>query len=472
MDTQPQIKADYLDALWRFFASLKLTVIILLTLAVLAGVGTFLPQNQSPADYFRAFGPFWYQILATLDLFDLYHAWWFRLLVMMLVVNIIICSVDRLQATWKVIFNRPRDLNLGKFRSRKSRIAFQITGAPDQLQGAIGQQVKRVVGRYRTFSADQGFVLAVDKGRWTRLGVYVVHLSVIVLLIGGLIGSMLGFEGYVNLPEQETINTIELRHSGLPQALPFALRCDDFKMQVYDTGAPREWRVWLTILENDREVAHKDIIVNDPLRYKGINIFLSSYGKLNEPASAAIQAFDPHEKIHLNFQSRASGMLYDKSALMNETVDLPEGQGTLVIKAFEAKGMFKDVEIGPTLIAELTPENGSPETIFLPLKAPKFDAMRRGALIISAAVKREPQETRYYAGLQITRDPGVGLVYTAFILMIAGCFICFFMSHRQVVVEVLGQGDHCQVLVSGTANKNKLGLEAKLKRLTDRLKEL
>ena len=68
MKNQPEIKAGYVDALWRFFASLRLTVIILLTLAVLSGIGTILPQNQSPADYFRIFGPFWYQILATLDL--------------------------------------------------------------------------------------------------------------------------------------------------------------------------------------------------------------------------------------------------------------------------------------------------------------------------------------------------------------------------------------------------------------------
>jgi cytochrome c biogenesis protein len=472
MDTQPPVRADYIDALWRFFASLKLTVIILLTLAVLAGVGTFLPQNQNPADYFRAFGPFWYQILATLDLFDLYHAWWFRLLIMALVVNIIICSVDRLQTTWKIIFIKPADLNLDQFRSRKARIAFQVTAPPDRLQETIGRQVKKFVGSFRTFPADQGFAMAVDKGRWTRLGVYVVHLSVIVLLIGGLVGSMLGFEGYVNIPEDETIQAIELRNSGLPFTLPFTLRCDDFKMQVYDTGAPKEWRVWLTILENDRPVAQKDIIVNDPLRYKGINIFLSSYGKLKEPTAPTMAAFDPEQEIRLNFQSRASGMIYDKRVRINDIVELPEGQGTLVVKSFETQGEFKGVEIGPTLTAELTPASGGPETIFLPLSSPKFDAMRRGALIISAVAKLPEQETRYYAGLQITRDPGVGLVYTGFILMIAGCFISFFMSHQQIVVEVRGRGDHSEVMVAGTANKNKLGLEAKLARLADRLKEL
>lgn len=472
MDTQPPVKADYLDALWRFFASLKLTVIVLLTLAVLAGAGTFLPQNQSPSDYFRVFGPFWYQILSTLDLFDLYHAWWFRLLIMVLVVNIIICSVDRLQATWKVIFIKPEKPNLDQFRRRKAREEFKVPVSQEQLQEILGLQVKRSVGSFRTHAIDQGFVLAVDRGRWTRLGVYVVHLSVIVLLIGGLIGSILGFEGYVNLPEDETIQAIELRNSGQRITLPFAVRCDDFQMQVYDTGAPKEWRVWLTVLENGREVVRKDIIVNDPLRYKGINLFLSSYGKLNDTGKNAKVSFDPNKKIRLNFQSTASSMIYNKEAMLNEPVELPEDVGTFMIKSFEAKGMFRDVEIGPTLIAELTPKDGSPKTILLPLGAPKFDAMRRGTLVISAQVESAPQETRYYAGLQVTKDPGVGLVYAGFILMIAGIFISFFMSHQQIVVEVLGRGDHCQVMVSGTANKNKLALEAKLTRLVKRIKEV
>ena len=35
---------------------------------------------------------------------------------------------------------------------------------------------------------------------------------------------------------------------------------------------------WLTILENGKEVLKKSIVVNDPLTYKGISIYQSSYG--------------------------------------------------------------------------------------------------------------------------------------------------------------------------------------------------
>ena len=480
MTTPSDVKANYLDALWRFFASLKLTVIVLFSLAVMAGIGTFLPQNKSPEEYFQAFGPFWYRILSDLDMFDLYHAWWFRLLIMMLVINIIICSVDRLRLTWKIIFPKSRHIDPEKFIHRPSRLAFQLNAPSKRLRDPVERLTKQALGSYTSIPVDKGFALTADQGRWTRLGVYMVHLSVIVLLVGGLIGSIWGFEGFVNLPEQETIQAIALRDSNQRIALPFSLRCDDARVQVYDNGAPKEWRIWLTILENGRTVVQKDIIVNDPLRYKGINIFLSSFGKLREPDRKRSAAFNPHEPIHLTFQSRESGMVYNKDVHLNEVVQLPEGQGVIKITGFEENGIFKGVDIGPVLKAQLTPAQGERHTISIALMAPKFDAMRGGAMIISAQAALTDNSTnnppeadiRYYAGLQITKDPGVGIVYTGFILMIVGCFVCFFTSHRQVVIMVTAKGDKSDIIISGSANKNKLGLQTKLERLAERLKEV
>ena len=60
----------------------------------------------------------------------------------------------------------------------------------------------------------------------------------------------------------------------------FTIRNEDFDVSFYDTGAPKEFRSSLTILENDQPVVKKDIIVNDPLRYKGISIFMASYGEM------------------------------------------------------------------------------------------------------------------------------------------------------------------------------------------------
>jgi len=53
-----------------------------------------------------------------------------------------------------------------------------------------------------------------EKWRWTRFGVYIVHFSVILLLLGGLIGSLFGFKGFAMIPEHEKINSIRIRNTG------------------------------------------------------------------------------------------------------------------------------------------------------------------------------------------------------------------------------------------------------------------
>ncbi len=468
MSTENKVSANYFDSLWKFFASVKLTVVVLLSLAVLSIIGTLIPQNQSPAEYFKAFGPFVYQLLATLDIFDMYHSWWFQLLVIALVINIIICSIDRLRITGKIIFNRSPNFKLQTYRRRKNRKDANLKVDADSLREAFEKKISNQFRYCRVVDTDQGFAVTAEKGRWTRLGVYGVHLSVVILLIGSLMGSLKGFEGYVNIPEGETVDTIQLRNSDQRYRLPFAIRCDDFDVQFYNTGAPREFRSALTIVNTGKEVLQKEIIVNDPLRYQGINIFQSSYGKMNPDPTATGMP----KEIELNFRSAASGMIYKRKTTMGQVVEIPEGLGQFAVDNFQPAAKFKGMDLGPVISGTLTPVDGEPQSILLALKFPKFDIMRKGKVVISVASQMPTPEARYYTGLQVTHDPGVWMVYSGFSLMILGCMVTFFMSHQQLVVEVRSKDNHSAVMVAGKANKNKIAMNNKIKRLANHLVKL
>jgi cytochrome c biogenesis protein len=273
------------------------------------------------------------------------------------------------------------------------------------------------------------------------------------MLLGGLIGSIFGFEGFVNIPEGEKKESIQIRNTHEIHKLDFEIRCDDFNLSFYDSGAPKEYRSSLTILENGKPVVQKDIIVNDPLHYKGINVFQSSYGML------------PSKEFVINFISKESGMNYKKKAMIGQEMKIPEGMGTFVIKDYMNSYNFMDHNIGETLIGILTPNNIDPVKIILPLRFPNFDKMRKGDFVISVA----DYKPRYYTGLQVTKDPGVGVVYSGFIMIIIGCFIAFFMSHQRLFIEVEKGGKKCKVMVSGTSNKNKLRMKDNLKEIAKNL---
>ncbi|MBT8331018.1 MAG: cytochrome c biogenesis protein ResB, partial [Deltaproteobacteria bacterium] len=399
---QSSDNASAIDQIWKSFASVKLTIGLLLTLAATSIVGTLIPQNEAPGAYLQSFGETLYRVFSLLGLFDMYHSWWFRALILLLVVNIIVCSIDRLQATWKIIFARNPRFNIARYRQLKNKTEFNHDGAAAHLKELYLPVISGRFRFHRTEDSDNGFAIYAEKGRLTRLGVYVVHLSVVILLIGGLIGSIFGFEGYVNLGPGDSAHTIQLRSDNQILPLGFEVRCDDFIVEFYDSGAPKEFRSSLSILKQGKVVARKDIIVNDPLHFEGVSFFQASYGQLS-----------PTEMI-LNFTSQPTGMIYSQTAAIGQPVVIPEALGTFTLKKFTRQANFKGHDIGEAFVGELTPPNGQPIEVTLPLKFPSFDKMRKGQVIVAIA----DFVPRYYTGLQVSRDPGVWVVYTGFILMI------------------------------------------------------
>lgn len=445
-----------LESIWKFFASVKLTVTLLISLAATSIIGTLIPQNQNPAEYVQAFGEMLYRIFTVLDIFDMYHAWWFQLLLLLLTANIVVCSIDRLKSTGKIIFNKNPSFRIERFRKVKEAETFDADQSPEELLKSYEPFVAKRYGFNRVEKTAEGFNLFAERWRWTRLGVYVVHLSVVLLLVGGLIGARFGFDGFVNIPEGETVNSIRLRGNQAALALGFEVHNEDFNVQFYENGTPKEFRSRLTIFENGKKTITKEIIVNDPLRYKGINFFMANYGELAP------------EKVELNFTSSVSKMVYNKTAKIGQQFDLAEGLGKFVVTDFKPDAKFRGHDIGAAVVARFIPKDGKPQEIILPLKFPSFDKMRKGSFV--AGVKG--YENRYYSGLEVTKDPGVKVVYAGFLAMIIGCIITFFMSHQRLCLAVVQKGAKTSVFVAATTNKNKLSVPNRIEKIAAGLKRL
>ncbi|MGB9499889.1 MAG: cytochrome c biogenesis protein ResB [Dissulfuribacterales bacterium] len=443
------------DTFWKFFTSVKLSVFILLSLAVTSIIGTVIPQNENPILYLRKYGEFRFSLFNALDLFDMYHSLWFRFLLCMLTVNIVVCSINRLSVTWKIIFPKTPKFTINRFRKIKNRQEWTSNSTPETLKTAYAPYLEK---RFKTFlvePAENGYHLFAEKGRWTRLGVYVVHLSIMFMVIGGLIGSIFGFDGYVNIPEKESVSSIFLQNSEAKKELGFEIRCNDFNISFYDSGMPKEYRSSLSIIKNNKEVIKKEIIVNDPLRYSGINIFQSSYGQT------------PGNKLKVTFTERASDLKYEKQAVMGEPVKMPGNKGILRIEDFKNHFSYKGISIDNVYLCRIIPDTGKPEHIMIPVNS-RFDAMRNGEFIIAIA----NADFKYYTGLQVTKDPGVPIVYMGFIFMIIGCYITFFMFHKKICVELTTAEGKTNVMVSGISGKNGPGMLSVTKRLANHLKRI
>lgn len=471
---------DFINSLWNFFTSVKLTVVLLLSIAITSIFGTLIPQNKNPDAYFRVYGDFLFRFFDLLDIFDMYHSFWFQFLILLLTLNIVVCSIERLSATWKIVFTKTPKFNLSGFRKLSQKETFDSRHSLQSLRKKYETFISRRFGHTIVEETKKGFCIFTEKWRWTRFGVYIVHLSIILLLMGSLIGSIFGFEGFVNISEGEAINKIQLVGTGKIIKLDFEIRCDDFNISYYKNGSPKEYRSSLTIIDGGMPVIKKDIIVNDPLRYKGINIFQSSFGKIpTDPGSDIIQAEDPDEEISLKFVNNESGVEYKVRTKIGNLVALPEELGTFVVEDYIKAATYGGKNIGEAYVGTLTPKNGDPVKILLPIRFPNLDKMRKGAVIISLETEKAKarksgwqSEMRYYTGLQVIKDPGVWVVYSGFIGMIIGLFITFFMSHQRFCVEVVKSGRKNRIIITGRSNRNKLGIHSRIKKIAQSLLDL
>ena len=443
-----------LDSLWELFASVKLTVVVLILLAATSVIGTLVPQNSDPVSYMRAFGAFTYRLLQIFDIFNMYYSWWFQALIAILALNITVCTIKRWPAFWKMV-SSPHINNSG-LASKKSLIEFSDTRSPDILEPVYLNYIKSKFRNHKIESEHSGFRLVAVKGRWTRLGVPAVHLSIVIILAGALIGSIFGFDGFVNIPEGGSSDFIRLRNSNDTLSLGFEIRCDDFDVSFYDSGSPKEFRSSLVVLEDGREVAKKEIIVNDPLRYKGINFFQSSYGAM------------PPKNFQIAFTSANSDLRAEHKISIGQSVELPAGAGRFTARQYLNNYNYRGSRIGETLLGVLDKPGKEPEEVALPLRFPTFDKMRKGEWLIQA----EGYDTSYYTGLQVTKDPAVPLVYFGFSLLILGCWVAFFMSHQEIMVDVRPSANSSRIQVFGTTNRNRIGFEIAIGKLGDELSRL
>ncbi len=446
------------DTLWHFFTSVRLTVVLLLTLAATSVLGTLIPQNAQPALYIEKYGSVLYRVLSVLSLTDMYHSGWFRFFMVMLTVNIVVCSLDRLSATVKIVFVRTPVFQIERFRRLKDAIRFSSATPPGELIDLYRSRLGSWFRYRRIEQTEEGCCLFAETGRWSRLGVYLVHLSVLLLLLGGLIGSIFGFDGFVNIPEGKTVHEVQVNRLAHPVPLDFGIRCDHFSVSFYPDGRPKEYLSRLTLLNGQRPLLTRDIIVNRPLRYGGISIYQASYSEI-PPDWHAVAT----KGVTLRVEDRQTKTSFDVKAEVGRSVSLPEKGGRFTLEALEGSYNFRgQMNLGETLVGQVTRADGRTQQVLIPKRFPSFDRMRQGRYFFTF-------DPRYATGLQVSRDPGVGLVYVGFVTLIIGCLVTFFMSHQRLGIELQQTAHGTQVMVSGTANKNKLGMENKVKRISEAL---
>ncbi len=263
-----------LSKLWNGLTSIRLALLSLLLVAVGSLIGTLLPQQQ-PWDYYHEkFGGLLAEIFWRLGLFDIYRSPLFLTIIGLLIVNLMACSLKRLPEVLRLFQSQP---GLDSYKNLPKRLQFTWPHRDISPARFLDNAVHRTLGRPTVVEDKEITWYLYRLGRWGRLGPYLIHLSIIVVVLGGVVGKFWGFQGQMNLQEGQSVDTLTLTDPDGRKTLDFSVRLDRFQVHFYPNGTPQEFRSDLTFIKQGQDVKQTVCRVNDPVTFEDLTFYQSSY---------------------------------------------------------------------------------------------------------------------------------------------------------------------------------------------------
>ncbi|MBU0664233.1 MAG: cytochrome c biogenesis protein ResB [Proteobacteria bacterium] len=421
------------NSIWDFFSSVKLAIITLSLLATSSIIGTIIPQNKSGQWYAQEYGNNLAQLFKILDIPDMYGSWWFLALLGLLCTNLIICSLDRFPEVWRQMKTDGLDTSVQRLKKMGRQKEWRSSSSLPVTVLDLRARLNSSGWKNRSRNSDGGTLLFAQKGAWSRIGVYVVHSSILVIFIGAIIGELYGFKGSVLIPETEQTDKIYTSNGTKTIDLGFTVRCDSFTLELYQSGMPKKYKSQLTLLENGKELFQAPIEVNSPLKYRGITFYQSSY--------------EGYQDFMIKVTNKASGKSKSSIVPFQEQGQWP--QEGLTFGVINAEGIGESIS---RLKIWFSDSKGVPSILWL--KDGEAATVERGGGTYLLSIKQV-----YATGLQVCKDPGVWIVYCGCGLLLLGLVIAFFMSHQRIWLYIKEDDGGTSILFTGSANKNRIGFE-------------
>lgn len=464
---------------WETAASIKTGVVLLILVVILAAAGTVILQRPmtDPDDMQRAYSPQVLRLLDATGLTDVFHAWWFLGLMVLVSLCIIAASIERFPNAWRY-YSRPYKYPDPTFRRAlqpQKLIAVQDEEAglvaAERALHSVGLKPERVV-------REDHFGIFAERHRISEMAVYIVHASLLLIFLGWIIDGVYGWRGSLSLNEGQTTNTVELRGGGT-RVLPFSIRCDAAGQQNYQDGTPKKWWSKLAIVEGGRDVKSKEIVVNDPLLYSGVRFYQASYGDSGKPDKLLIVA-SPNTAFRS--EGTASPKADSKANSKTNAADAPpttprelaltlgstaELDANTTVRFAE---FFSDYAVRDGQVYKRSNELGSPAAhLIVTTKANGetydvwFPALEEVADNSKAPYVLEPKDLKmtHFTGLEVSHEPGQWGVWTGVVLMGVGLAFVFYVVHMRFwAVPVRDQQTgFVSLWIGGSTNRNRDAFE-------------
>jgi len=451
---------------WLTLRSIKTGVVLIILVVIFSAAGTVILQRPitDPDDMQRAYSPAMLHFFDATGLTDIFHTRWFIALMFLVSLSIIAASVERFPNAWRY-FARPYKSPDESFR-RVLPTQAQIPVAGEEQGLSAAERALRHSGlKAERIVRPDSFSLFSESNRFSEMAVYIVHASLLLILLGYIVDALYGWRGFLTLTPGTASNQIEMKNGSM-RTIPFSIRCDGTGEDTYADGTPKRWWSKLAILDGGREVSRKEIVVNDPLVYQGLRFYQASYGRTGKLDQLILNATPANGTK--GTQQEISLAMNQTAALDADTsVQLVEFIPDFVVQDGHVYARSRDV-VNPAVHLIVTSKKANTGVnVWLP----EIPGIAENA---SSPYILDPKDlkTGLYTGLQVSHEPGQWAVWAGVVLMAIGLTFVFYVVHMRFwVVPVLDARGRVMLWVGGTANRNRDAFEHKFKSVVEQIQK-
>lgn len=405
------------QTLFRLFANLKFSIFILLLISLSSIIGTVIEQDQL-IEVYKLNYPFTNPLFGVLSWdrilyfgFDhVYKTWWFLSLIFLFACSLVLCSFLQQLPVLKIarrcqFFRTTNSFSKLKNSAILTDFSFSKILSTIQIQGYSIFQQKNMVYCY--------------KGLIGRIGPIIVHFSMILILIGTIIGSLFGFKGQEIVPKTENFHIQNIISNGRFSIIPKrSARLNDFWITYTKNKTISQFYSDISILDSKgNETKRKTISVNYPFVDEGIYYYQTDWDLValrfqniqNQIIEyPLISGFQTQEKIWLTWIS--NNQLSEDGILL--LINNLEGYCSI----YDTEGQFLgNLEINETL---------------------NFNSPIKFAEILSST------------GLQVKTDPGIPFIYLGFLFLMISTLLSYITYSQVWIIQ-----RNAQLFVGGTTNR-------------------
>lgn len=490
-----------------FLSSVRFGVSLLIILVVLSIVGmVIIQQNVQGFDsYFASLTPAERTVYGNLGLFDIYHSWYYNVLLLILSLNIILASIDRFPTAWSY-------LTTPKLKATKDWLLNQTVHSTvtieadtdseaaekikklfesDRYSATITESVNTEYGLDDAGRKDFSNVLVRkqitvfgESGKYNRIGAYIVHVALLTLFLGHFVALRTGFDADVRMIPGDESDQIQMIQFDLDKRerfnvqLPFSIKTTDIQQKLIDPkgsiDVPNtlDWRTQIKITDPQYGETIADVSLNKPFSYRGYRFFQASAITMGSARSIDLQLTSQVDgsQTSLNIPRNGSATLSDGTFIEYEEF-LPDFVFGAEGKPDTRSGEYNN----PVAVLGVTPPGGERTRVFafagnvaenIPVGAPKLGYKWRMA---------NYEKSPFAHVLSIKYDPYNGAFiawYFGGIGLMAALVFVFAFAHRRVwaVVEPNQFGSYA-VTLGGDANRNDAAFEERFAKMMEKLEK-